>query len=127
MTKRNMKPNLRQAARWRCDHLPITWERNSKRRRRPGWLSDISELGLCYVAARTGAPHPGDHIAITPRRSSDTIHARVVRVRPQSHGLCSVGCQRLSGVESPAGIVPDTDAHHGRRRAPMHRPHLLAA
>ncbi len=104
----NCRPslNVRRAARWVCDNMPITWERGGKRRRRPGFLHDISEIGLSYLIAMNTAPKLGDHVTVTPRRTCNHIAGRVVRVTKFGKMLCLVGCERLDLADSQLMPLP---------------------
>lgn len=123
MPKNNVITNSRKAARWACDSIAITWERDGKLRRRPGWLNDISSIGVGYFTARTGAPKPGDSVTLTPRRSSDAIAGKVVRVRPMGAGLCLVGCERMD--PAAGGIAPSPSPQQAGQRLRPRPTHVM--
>lgn len=106
MPKHTPYANSRKAARWQCDYIPVTWENGDRNRRRPGSLSDISEIGLAYLTARSGVPNPGDSVTVTPKGTTSRLNCRVVRVNQFSEGLFMVGCERMDGVESAIQTDP---------------------
>ena len=124
MSRNNTHMNLRRAVRWECDRIPVNWERESKTHRRSGWMFDISAIGLGYLTSQSGAPNRGDFIQVTPRRSSDTIACRVVRVDRYHEGLCLVGCERIDMAESAVRPTPKPKRDRARIR---HRPRRYVA
>lgn len=117
MSKNSTYSTRRRAARWQCNDLPVTWQRQGRQPRRPGWLFDISDTGLAYLAGAKGLPSSGERVQVTPRHSSDEMHCRVIRIEPLRSGLCLVGCRRVERVESMAKLPPDSprDAVMARR------------
>ncbi len=127
MSKHSAYPNLRKAARWQCDYIPVTWEIDGKSRRKPGSLSDISEIGLAYLTARSSVPNPGDSVTVTPKGTASRLNCRVVRVSQFSDGLFMVGCERMNGVDSAAQIEPTPKRDRTRIRPRPRQRMVIAA
>lgn len=102
MPKQFARQNRRREPRYCCNQSLISWRREPRRQRRPGWLYDRSMSGLAFGALVDGKPRVGDEVEVVTRRNVRPIMFRVVRVMPTSDDEVLVGCRRMAAAETPA-------------------------
>jgi hypothetical protein len=104
--------NRRASSRSKCRTIDVTWRYVDARRRRAGWLSDISETGLAYVSAGPRRPRIGEIVHVTPRRGRTTFECKVVRLEEFDSGAYLVGCRRLRAAGARRLETPPANGAH---------------
>jgi hypothetical protein len=100
----------RESPRRRClDQQAVSWRAGfMSLRRHGGWLYDVSDEGLSFVATAADAPRPGQTLDLTRESDGQRFTCTVVRHERLSDGRKLVGCRLIEAT-------------------PMHRPMVEVA
>lgn len=91
--------NRRRESRYYFDSgTPIAWRPDRPgRRRAKGWLNDVSDSGLSFLAAQQRRPKIGETVCVHDHRGGPPLLCRVVRLTGGPGEWVVVGCARDQG------------------------------
>lgn len=100
--------NRRQETRYRTiSGLRIAWSPDSAaRRRRKGWVLDVSPHGMGFMAEQPYLPKVGETISVKVRPNAEAASYEVIRLRPTIGHLAIIGCRRNPGSTADLELPP---------------------
>ncbi len=99
---------------------------NSRRKRRKGWMSDVSPSGLSFLVGTPCRPKLGEDLEVHAEADGARGLYHVVRLRPLEGNLTLVGCRKDPPARARIHTNPSLPIH-SRQLTPRLQSHVSRA